>query len=45
MPSFYSANVRTPFAVLGIRTADGMVTRIQYLPMWMAIRSQSSGGC
>jgi methylated-DNA-[protein]-cysteine S-methyltransferase len=28
----YSAKVKTPFAVLGIRTANGMVTRIQYLP-------------
>jgi methylated-DNA-[protein]-cysteine S-methyltransferase len=28
----YAAKVRTPFAVLGIRTADGAVTGIEYLP-------------
>jgi methylated-DNA-[protein]-cysteine S-methyltransferase len=28
----YSAKVKTPFAVLGIRTAGGMVTGIEYLP-------------
>jgi methylated-DNA-[protein]-cysteine S-methyltransferase len=33
MPSPYSAKVKTPFAVLGIRSANGVVTRIQYLPM------------
>ena len=28
----YSAKLRTPFAVLGIRTANGAVTGIEYLP-------------
>jgi len=28
----YSAKLRTPFAVLGIRTASGAVTGIEYLP-------------
>jgi len=28
----YSAKLRTPFAVLGIRTAHGAVTGIEYLP-------------
>lgn len=28
----YAAKVRTPFAVLGIRTANGLVTGIEYLP-------------
>ena len=32
MPSPYSAKLKTPFAVLGVRTANGVVTRIQYLP-------------
>ncbi len=30
-PSPYAAKMRTPFCVLGIRTADGKVTRIEYL--------------
>jgi len=30
--SDFSAKVRTPFAVLGIRTAGGKVTGIEYLP-------------
>lgn len=33
MRSPYSAKMKTPFAVLGIRTADGVVTRIEYLPL------------
>ena len=32
MPSVFSAKMKTPFAVLGIRTGHGIVTRIQYLP-------------
>jgi len=28
----YSAKLKTPFGVLGIHTADGMVTGIEYLP-------------
>ena len=32
MPPVFSAKVKAPFAVLGIRTAGGVVTRIQYLP-------------
>ena len=32
MQSAYSARMTTPFAVLGIRTAGGAVTRIEYLP-------------
>ena len=32
MTSPFSAKLKTPFAVLGIRTANGVVTRIQYLP-------------
>ena len=32
MPPFFSAKMKTPFAVLGVRTAGGAVTRIQYLP-------------
>jgi methylated-DNA-[protein]-cysteine S-methyltransferase len=31
MPSKYAAKIRTPFAVLGIRTANGEVTSIEYL--------------
>jgi methylated-DNA-[protein]-cysteine S-methyltransferase len=31
MPSQYAAKMRTPFGVLGIRTADGVVTGIAYL--------------
>jgi len=31
-PSRYAAKIRTPFAVLGIRIADGAVTGIEYLP-------------
>ncbi len=31
MPSQYAAKLRTPFAVLGIRTANGLVTSIEYL--------------
>jgi len=30
--SMYAAKVKTPFAVLGIRTAAGAVTGIEYLP-------------
>ena len=30
-PSQYAAKMRTPFCVLGIRTADGKVTGIEYL--------------
>ena len=33
MQSAYSAKMRTPFAVLGIRTAGSAVTRIEYLPL------------
>src|SRR6202795_3660443 len=29
----YSAKLKTPFAVLGIRTAPGVVTGIEFLPM------------
>lgn len=32
MTSDHSARLRTPFAVLGIRTADDAVTGIEYLP-------------
>ena len=32
MHSTYSARMKTPFAVLGIRTAAGAVTGIEYLP-------------
>jgi len=32
MPPVFSAKVKAPFAVLGIRTAGGVVARIQYLP-------------
>jgi methylated-DNA-[protein]-cysteine S-methyltransferase len=31
-PPKYAAKLRTPFAVLGIRTAGGCVTGIEYLP-------------
>ena len=33
MASPYSAKMKTPFAVLGIRTANGVVTGIRYLPL------------
>ena len=32
MPPVFSAKMKTPFAVLGIRTAGSIVTRIRYLP-------------
>jgi methylated-DNA-[protein]-cysteine S-methyltransferase len=31
MPPVFSAKMKTPFAVLGIRTGGGVVTRIRYL--------------
>lgn len=31
-PATYAAKMRTPFAVLGIRTAGGKITGIEYLP-------------
>jgi methylated-DNA-[protein]-cysteine S-methyltransferase len=33
VPAPFSAKLRTPFAVLGIRTAGGTVTGIEYLPL------------
>jgi len=32
MPTGHAAKIRTPFAVLGVRTAGGKVTEIEYLP-------------
>ena len=43
MPSPYSAKVRTPFAVLGIRSANGVVTRIQYLPLSERTQAPTDG--
>lgn len=37
-PGAYAAKLRTPFAVLGIRTRDGRLTGVEYLPL--AVRAE-----